>query len=143
MYILFLLKLIYNRNQEKYTNTPIEAKNRRILITKWVGQAVDDVSSKVDIKTYFVKTECAITATGAFDASIINIIFLIIYFIIIRNLSTRLSRRLLQIISCNYTTIISISTNYYCTNYTNYNTSHNTNYTDYNTNYNTNYYYFY
>jgi hypothetical protein len=39
-------------------------------MAKWIGQAVEDVNNKVDIKEFFLKTGCLITAWGQDDASI-------------------------------------------------------------------------
>ncbi len=57
-------------NKSNYNDSVIAASERRILCTKWVGDAVDHVSQTVKIEKFFEKTGCLMTVSGVFDSSI-------------------------------------------------------------------------
>jgi hypothetical protein len=72
----FITFLIFIRNRIKYATKTIPASERRILMTQWVGQAVQEIGATVHINKYFEKTGCLITAMGKYDDSIfINRLF--------------------------------------------------------------------
>lgn len=68
-YVTNKLFILFNRNKYKYKDNPISASERRILITQWVGEAVDSISPDT-IQHFFEKTGCLITANGLHDKSI-------------------------------------------------------------------------
>jgi len=68
------------------------ASDRRILITKWVGEAHRELSKdSAQIRNYFVKTGCLITTFGIHDENIIFYYYFKYYLIVNRNQTTRFS----------------------------------------------------
>ncbi len=64
------------RNHKKFAKDKVpDASHRRILITKWVGQAAEEVAKACDIQSFFYKTGCLISLSGLHDNSIIQNIY--------------------------------------------------------------------
>lgn len=58
-------------NLEAYVNSSVTASSRRLLFTKWIGQAWEEVSAKKDmIIRSFRKTGIAVAVDGSEDAEI-------------------------------------------------------------------------
>ncbi len=64
----------YTSNKHKYETSSILAFDHRVLITKWVAEAVEHVTSSIQIDKYFYKTGCLMTVTSVYDSSILLLI---------------------------------------------------------------------